>query len=568
MARRIRWQIGATLLCGGLILLLLGHLALSTAAQGDPAAGGTYREALVGQVLDLNPLRGIRQTRAEADLTALLFEGLTRVETTGVVAPDLATRWILSDSQTTYTVTLRPDVFWHDGAPFTSADVVWTIDWLKSEQFNGDPGLATPWSNVAVTALDPLTVRFDLPAPFAPFLTQLALPVLPAHLLRDASPSQWAAWSQNPVGTGVYKLSSLTTTEVALTVNQAYRIGDEQTALPNLQTLEFRLYPNLDGEDGAHLALRRGAVDALAYNVTELGELPLPAGYSQVRAPLGDYTVLTFNMREAPLDDVRMRQALSYAINQQALIDTALGGRGVALTTPILPSSWAWADDLTPYVDDSSHSRANALLDEMSWRRDASGFRRKAGQLLRFDLVTSDAPDRLAVARAIEAQLATVGISTTIQPLSSPSLQQQLNESAFTLALHGWTNLGSDPDVYELWHSSQVGGANFAGLEDPALDELLVRGRQTADLETRRAVYHDFQVRWLNLAPSVILYQPLLEQQTTPSIQVLGLSAQVSQSEVLYRNSDRFRRLTNWYQVTTIQVLPNLRRNPSIQRPR
>ncbi|MBA3471411.1 MAG: peptide ABC transporter substrate-binding protein [Herpetosiphonaceae bacterium] len=565
MARRIRWQIGAALLCGGLILLLLGHLALSTAAQGDPSAGGTYREALVGQVLDFNPLRGIQQTPAEADLSALLFEGLTRVETTGVVAPDLAIRWTLSDSQTTYTVTLRPDVLWHDGAPFTSADVVWTTDWLKSAEFNGDPGLAAPWQSIAVTALDPHTIRFDLPTPFAPFLTQLALPILPSHLLRDAGPSQWAAWSQNPVGTGVYRLSALTTTEVELTVNSAYRVGDEQTALPNLQTLVFRLYPNLDE---AHLALRRGAVDALAYNLTQLGELPLPAGYTQVQAPLGDYTVLTFNLREAPLDDVRMRQAISYAVNQPALVDTALAGHGVALTTPILPSSWAWADDLTPYVDDASHSRANALLDDLNWPRDASGFRRKAGQLLRFTLITSDAPDRIAVARAIETQLATVGISTTIQPLSTTSLQQQLNNREFTLALHGWANLGSDPDVYELWHSSQVGEANFAGLEDPELDELLVRGRQTSDLESRRALYHDFQVRWLRLAPSVILYQPLLEQQTRSAIQVLGLSPQASQSEVLYRHSDRFRRLTNWYQVTTIQVLPNLRRNPSIQRPR
>jgi peptide/nickel transport system substrate-binding protein len=565
MARRIRWQIGATLLCGGLILLLLGHLALSTAAQGDPTAGGTYREALVGQVLDLNPLRGILQTPAEADLTALLFEGLTRVETTGVVAPDLATRWTLSDSQTTYTVTLRTDVLWHDGAPFTSADVVWTTDWLKSEQFNGDVGLAATWNSIAVTALDPHTLRFDLPAPFAPFLTQLALPILPAHLLRDATPSQWATWSQHPVGTGVYKLNSLTTTEVELIVNPAYRIGDEQTALPNLQVLVFRLYPSLEE---AHRELRRGAVDALAYNVTEVGELPLPAGYTQVRAPLGDYTVLTFNLREAPLDDIRMRQAISYAVNQQELIDTALGGRGIALSTPILPSSWAWADDLTPYVDDPGHSRANALLEEMNWSRDASGFRRKAGQLLHFTLTTSDAPDRIALAKAIESQLATIGISSTIQPLSSSNLQQQLTNHEFTLALHGWSNLGSDPDIYELWHSSQGGEANFAGLNDPAIDDLLVRGRQTADLETRRDIYRDFQMRWLTLAPSVILYQPLLEQQTQPSIQVLGLSSQVSQSEVLYRHSDRFRRLTNWYQVSTIQVLPNLRRNPSIQRPR
>lgn len=565
MARRIRWQIGATLFCSSLILLLLGRLALSTAAQGNPTTGGTYREALVGEVRDLNPLRGSQQTPAEADITSLLFEGLTRIETTGVVAPELASQWAISDAETTYTLTLRPDVAWHDGTAFTSADVVWTIDWLKSNDFNGDPALAMPWNNVAVTALDPYTVRFDLPTPFAPFLTQLALPILPAHLLREATPAQWAAWSQNPVGTGAYKLASLTPSAVEVTVNSNYRLGDEQPPQPNLRTLSFRLYPSLDE---AHMALRRGTVDALAYDVTELGELSLPAGYSRARAPLADYTVLTFNLREAPLDDIRMRQALSYAINQQAVVDTALGGRAIPLTTPILPSSWAWADDLTPYVDDANHTRANALLEEMGWQRDTSGLRIKAGQPLRFTLITSDAPERVAAAQAVQAQLLTVGITATVEPLSSSDLQTRLANNDFTLALHGWSNLGSDPDNYELWHSSQVDGANFAGLQDPRIDDLLVQARQISDTETRRELYREFQMRWLALAPSIILYEPLLEQQTAPSIQVLGLSAQADQSEVLYRHADRFRRLANWYQVTTRQILPNLRRNPSIQRPR
>lgn len=559
MARRIRWQIVVTLVCGSLILLLLGYLALSTAAQGDPTSGGTYREALVGQVLDLNPLRGAGQTRAEADVAALLFNGLTRIETSGLVAPDLAASWDISPNETTYTVTLRPDVRWHDGTPFTSADVVWTTEWLASPAFNGDPTLSAPWRNIVVMALDPQTLRFVLPSPFAPFLSQLATPILPAHLLENATTEQWAAWGRAPIGTGAYKLAALQPTTVELIAAPS---GEQA---PNLQAVVFTLFPTLDE---AHLALRRGAVDALAYDVTIQNELPTPSGYMRTRSALADYAVLTFNLRQAPLDDERIRQALSYAIDNRALIETALDGRALPLTTPILPSSWAWTDDVTPYVDDATHSRANSLLNAAGWRMSANGLRTKAGQPLRFTLLTSDVPERVAVATAIQAQLLTVGITTTLEPLPTAALEERLNRHTFDLALHGWSNLGSDPDVYELWHSSQANAANFAGLEDPALDALLEQGRQTADLETRREIYREFQARWLTLAPSVVLYQPLLEQQTAPSIQILGLTNDATQSEVLYRPADRFRRIANWYQSTTRQILPNLRRDPTNQRPR
>ncbi|HYF63937.1 MAG TPA: ABC transporter substrate-binding protein, partial [Herpetosiphonaceae bacterium] len=369
-------------MCSALILTLLGHLALSTAAQGDPTSGGTYREALVGQVLDLNPLRGASQTRAEADITPLLFEGLTRVETTGMVAPALASSWEISPDETIYTVTLRPDVRWHDGAPFTSEDVVWTTEWLVDAAFNGDPALASPWQNVAVIALDDLTLRFALPTPFAPFLSQLALPILPQHLLKDATPEQWLAWSRAPIGTGPFKLQSLRPDTVELAANDGYTTSAGMTP-PNLRTVAFRLYPSLEE---AHMALRRGAVDALAYDVTALPELPLPKDYLRIRAPLADYAVLTFNLRETLLDDERIRQAISYAIDKDALVENALGGRAIPLQTPILPSSWAWADDLTPYVDDANHSRAISLLSDSGWQTVTDGVRSKAGQPLHFSL--------------------------------------------------------------------------------------------------------------------------------------------------------------------------------------
>ncbi|WP_054534694.1 peptide ABC transporter substrate-binding protein [Herpetosiphon geysericola] len=564
MVRRIRWQIGATLVCASLILLLLAHLALATTAGGEAGVGGVYREALVGEVNDLNPLRGSAQTRAEADLSGLLFEGLTRVEATGVVVPDLAENWQVSSNNLVYTMTLRNDVRWHDATPFSANDVIWTIDWIKSPQFNGDPSLKLAWQNIAVTALNPQTVRFNLPVAFAPFLNQLTVPMLPSHLLRNATPEQWQAWNQQPIGTGSFRFGQRDGNLIELVANADYR-PNIPNSRPNLERLEFRLYPTMEA---AHEALRRDTVDAFTYDVTEQGELPLPVGYRRVRAPLADYVVLTINLRRPPLDDLRVRQAIDYAVDPNSLIADVLQNRALPLTSPILPSSWAVADELTGYIDDPEQSRANGLLDQAGWQRDEQGWRRKAGQLLRFELVSANSPERSAIAERIQAQLATVGVSTSLQLVPSSNLQDTLSQHTFDLAIHGWSNLGSDPDVYELWHSSQVNAANFAGLEDPAIDDLLVRARQTTNQETRRELYAEFQAKWLALAPSVMLYQPLLEQQVAPSIEVLGLAPINQQAEVLYRYSDRFRRIANWYQVTTRQVLPNFRNEPQNERPR
>ena len=537
---------------------------LATTAQGEATTGGTYREALIGTATNFNPLRGSLQTRAEADVSSLLFDGLTRVETTGSVIPDLAERWQVDPLGLVYTVTLRPEIRWHDNVPFSADDVIWTIDWLKDATFTGDPLLTAAWQNIAVTSVTSQVVRFNLPGPYAPFLNQLALPILPAHVLKNATPEQRATWDANPIGTGVYKLESVTPTEITLVTNPLRRIND-QAGQPNLERLTFKLYPTIDD---AHMALRRSQVDALSYNVTERPELATPAGFNQTRAPLADYVVLTFNLRDVVLGDVKVRQAMSYAVDAQALINQALGGKAIPLTTPILPSSWAWNENIPAYVDDANHSRAIELLDAAGWKRESDGFRYKAGQLLTFELLTSNAPERITVGTFIQQQLATVGISTTLTPLPADALQNRLLNHDFTLAIHGWSNLGSDPDVYELWHSSQVNAANFAGLSDQTIDDVLVQARQTDDIEERKELYDEFQARWLALAPSVMLYQPLLEQQTAPSIQTLGLAAQASQSEVLYRPSDRFRRVANWYQVTTRQVAPNIRRNPTSQRPR
>ncbi|MEL7233816.1 MAG: ABC transporter substrate-binding protein, partial [Chloroflexota bacterium] len=142
----------------------------------------TYREALVGDVRRLNPLlRGLNP--AEDDITSLIFEGLVRTNQYGEPEPDLATDWVVASNYIEYVFTLRRDVLWHDGTPFTARDVAFTMELLRDPNFPGDPEVGAFWQTVETQVLDDYTVRFRLTQPLGSFLDALRVGILPEHAL-------------------------------------------------------------------------------------------------------------------------------------------------------------------------------------------------------------------------------------------------------------------------------------------------------------------------------------------------------------------------------------------------
>ncbi|MEM6528434.1 MAG: ABC transporter substrate-binding protein, partial [Chloroflexota bacterium] len=146
----------------------------------------TYREALIGEVRRLNPLlRGLNP--AEDDITSLIFEGLVRTNQYGEPEPALATDWIVAGNYIEYVFNLRRDVLWHDGTPFTSRDVAFTMELLRDPNFPGDPEVGAFWQTVETQVLDDYTIRFRLTQPLGSFLDALRVGILPEHALRGIS---------------------------------------------------------------------------------------------------------------------------------------------------------------------------------------------------------------------------------------------------------------------------------------------------------------------------------------------------------------------------------------------
>jgi peptide/nickel transport system substrate-binding protein len=556
MARRIRWQILIASISALTVLLLMSYLALTRASVARPLAGGDYIEGVVGAPVHLNPLvADPASDPVAADIQRLVFEGLTRPGPDGLPMPALAESWAVDESGTVYTFTLRSGASWHDGAPVTVDDVLFTLRAVQGPAFAGDQNIATFWRTVLVDRVGERSVSFRLEAPFAPFLRLTGFPILPAHLLRNVPPEQWEVHPFNrlPVGAGPYRLVELDEQRALLRANPRY-FG----ATPFIETIELRFFRT---EQEAFAALTRSEIQGLAFTgASALADVNLPRGIVRRQALLDGYTALSFNLRDGLLTDLGVRRALATALDKDALIASALAGKVMRLDTPILHGWWAETSDVSWYEPDVA--RAMAQLDTLGYVPGADGVRVRDGQPLVFSLLTDNSPVRRAVAEEIARQWSAIGVQIVIEPVEPTEMQRRLEAHEFTIALHGWQRLGSDPDVFELWHSSQAErGRNYAGLADATIDEILSSARKIYDITDRAELYREFQERWVELAPGIILYQPILFHATVADLgDTIAVPPDAAASpHLLIGREGRFVNVNRWYLRSAREIRGDLR---------
>jgi peptide/nickel transport system substrate-binding protein len=526
------------------VLLLAGYLASITTAVTVPDAGGTYVEGIAGRPQALNPL--LCQTNpAERDLVALVFNGLTRRNERGEVVPDLAERWEVSEDGRTYTFHLRKRVKWHDGTAFGADDVVATLQALQDPAYPGVAWLANLWRQVAVERLDALTVRVTLPEPYAPFLSCTTIGLLPARFLASTAAQDLATspFNDHPVGTGPWQVLETSAAAVLLEPNPHY-YGPK----PRVGRLQFRFYPDFQA---ARVALEQGEV--LGFGARWLPSQSLSAlqanpNIALYTTPLAGCSLIYLNLKLPYFQDRLVRQALLLALNRPQLIAQALGGQGLVADSPLVALSWAYDRQVKHYGYDPA--QAKALLDKAGWREDGRGGRVKDGVPLEFTLLTDEEPAHQQLAAAASRAWQAVGARVETQAVSGFSLlHDYLQPRRFEALLHTWGDLSSDPDPYEMWHSSQAGeeGQNFAGWQNMKADEWLEVARQSGDPEERAGLYQQFQALFAEEVPSLLLYSPLY---------TYAINKQVKDVKVgpLWDPSERFRYLDQWY-IKTKKVL-------------
>ncbi len=550
MARHVVWQTILALLGIALIFIILTQLVPEIVVEEVPAPGGTYIEGVVGYVETINPILSPSMVQAnpvDQDLCALVFDGLTTLDETGQVTTSLAVSWEVSEDGEVYLFSLRQGVTWQDGAPFTAADVAFTVQAMQDPNYQGNAALRELWRTVTVEQVDEYTVRFTLAEPLPSFLQYTTIGLLPAHLLSDVPPLRLPTHrfsKQNPVGTGMFMVESISSDRVVLAANPNYW-GPK----PYLERLEFRFFEN---KEDLLLAYERGEIQGFhpdrSQSPSDLARFPNLQIYSAQSASYG-IVYLNLARETAPFFQTKeVRQALLYALDRPALIGQALEGQALVADSPILPTSWAYDPSLPRYRYDPE--RAIGLLDASGWQdSDADRIRDKDGVPLRFTLLTDDDPVMVKMAEEIARQWQAVGVDAQVQSIGGGRLPDLVRKRDFDAVLIE-VNLAADPDPYPLWHSTQAGesGQNFSGWANDQADLLMEEGRSTADSKRRAELYRSFQQIFVEEVPSLVLYYPTY---------TYAVDAQVRQVQIppLLHTSDRFRAIHDWYVATSEVVI-------------
>jgi peptide/nickel transport system substrate-binding protein len=557
--KHIRWQILLVLVGVGLLLTILVYVALNFSTVWVAGRGGTYVEGLAGTPEFINPLLG-QTYEVDSDLVSLIFNGLTRLDYHGQVVPDLARSWEISADGLTYTFHLRPGVRWHDGTPFTAADVAFTVKLLQDPNFPGPQDWAALWRTVTTTEIDPSTVRFELQEPFAPFLDYTTVGIVPRHVLKGVPVGELAAhpFNLSPVGTGMFRFSEVVTdtgriAHIILESNPFYL--DQK---PLISRIQFKFYPTyqsvyqayMDGEvQGIGRVAASNLADAKANPRLQLFSATLPR-YTLIYLNLTSTTAPFFTQRE-------VRQALLYALDRQKLIDEALDGQATVANSPVLPDSWAYDESVPTY--DYDPEKAATLLQAAGWRStsptaDADvtstaavsgtvGAWYKDGRPLSFSLLVPDDPARIAIAQEITRQWALMGIRANVEPVANGFLNERLRPRQYQAALVDLDlTLSGDPDPYPFWHQTQIDppGQNYAGYDDREMSEILETARYTTDQEERKQLYFAFQQRFASEVPALLLYHPVY----TYAVDQYVYGAHVGP---VVRPGDRFLGFADWY---------------------
>jgi peptide/nickel transport system substrate-binding protein len=546
MTRHLLWQTALALLGIVLVFFILFQVASSLSTVEVPTVGGTYVEGVIGYSDAINPILLTQASSVDRDVCALVFNGLTALDEAGRVLPALATDWEVSEDGTVYDFRLRRGVTWHDGRLFSAADVVFTVQALQDPDYQGDPALRELWQNVIVESQGDFAVRFVLREPFTPFILYTTIGILPAHLLSnvpaaDLPRSEFS--TQQPIGTGMFKVEAVTPDRVVLAVNPGF-----WGPAPYLKQFEFRSFGDWDSLLAAY---ERGEIQGLQrVTAQQLPELAPLADLQLYSAQSTGYGLVYLNLQRetAPFfKDKEVRQAMLYALDRQALIDDLLSGQALVADSPIPPTLWAYDPSVRQYPYDPQ--AAVGLLDAAGWvDSDADRIRDKDGVALAFTLLTSDDPVMAGVADAIAQSWRAVGMDVQVKAVEAdliPDLIRSRNFDALLIEV----GLTADPDPYPSWHSTQAGesGQNFSGFANREADIAMEEARAITDPERRSQLYYTFQEIWTEEVPSLLLYYPIY----TYGVDVRVKGVQLSP---LWYSSDRFRNINDWY-VETRKIL-------------
>ncbi len=496
-----------------------------------PLHGGSYSEGVIGAPHFINPVLA-PLNEVDRELVKLIFPSLLIYTPQGELTGSLAKDFKASDNGKVYEFTLKEGILWEDGKPLTTEDVAFTIKAIQDEKI-GSP-LNRVWSGVKIEVLSPLKIRFSLSHPYAFFLQNATVGILPSHIWGSISPSDFVKSEYNlkPVGAGPYRLERISQLNGAMvdaifTPNPTF-FGQK----PYIDQITFEFYP-----DSKQLvdAYERGQIQSIPIPTFSLyNELKSQSHTNVYTFLLPRYFALFLNEKvNSALANKDVREALTRAIQKQKIITDVLKGQAQEATGPITPALTRYYTKIPPLYE-YDPTKSKELLKKAGFQKDSKP--------LNLELAIIDNDSLNEVAKQVISDWQAVGINTSVKHVGLDNLRDEiLQKHNYQVFLFG-QSLALEPDPFSLWHSSQqqYPGVNLSSYKNPKLDSLLEELRQTSGIVKQQELFSQFQTIMTQDLPAIFLYSPyqLFAMRDDLHGVIQG---------VLSLPEDRFNQISDWY---------------------
>lgn len=507
-------------------------------------SGGTITEGIIGTPRFVNPALAL--TRADQDVTALVYRGLLKIGADGSLTNDIAESVTTSEDGLTYNVVLRRDVKFHDGTPLTAHDVAFTIQLIQDADLKSP--LRGNWTDVLIEEVGEYELNIILEEAYAPFRENFTVGIMPAHIWSNLSISQmpFSQLNTEPIGSGPFAVTAAkrdTTGIINHYTLEAFRKNDIK---PKIDSIELAFFQN---EKNLATALAEGEIDATAYISNEYIESAQGKHINIFEQPLPRTFGIFFNQnRSSVLRDEAARAALTMIINRDALVEKTLYGHGVPIATPttFVPAGLESTDDTEVTSEDSPEEAAIAVLEDGGWLKNNLGLWEKqidGGTVtLSITLRTSNTPLFASLVNTVAEQWQSIGVEVTVEQFEQTGLVQSVIRTRDFQALLFGLDMNRTQDLYPFWHSSQRDdpGLNIAEYTNLTVDGLLEEARTEQDNTAREAILAEASQIIADERPAVFLFQPNL-------VYLVRSDVSLAQMSNLGRPADRFTAIADWH---------------------
>lgn len=509
-----------------------------------PDRGGYMTEGVVGIPRFVNPVLAISD--ADKDLVSLVFSGLLKATPDGKLAPDLAAHYEISPDGRTYTFTLRDDIFFHDGTPITTDDVEFTVHLIQ------DSTIKSPkrpiWDGVIVQKIDSKEIIFSLKQPYAPFVDNFTIGIIPKHIWKEVPTDQFSfsELNINAIGNGPYKIDKVKRNSYGLSTYYTLKSFDDYAlGQPFVKYINLSFYQN---NEELLTAFKGGDIDAISgVSPADLQALDL-SNSKVVTATLPRMFGVFFNQNQVPAFlNKEVRLALDTAIDKDRIIENIFYGYAKKIDSPVPASLNETAENTTPASEVSRTDQAISILTKAGWSINPQTgiMEKKIGAntvSLSFSLTTSDSSELKQIAGLIQEDWEKIGVSIDLRVFEIGDLNQNvIRPRKFDALLFGEV-VGREFDLYPFWHSSQRNdpGLNIALYANISADKILENLRTIQDADAREQKAREFEALFKSDLPATFIYSPNFTYVTPAKLVNVSLGELTAASE-------RFNNIQEWY---------------------